>query len=62
MSGIFYRVVKPVIYSLKLTTTPTKLRDNRTKFHNKLVAEKELEDYLNNGWEMVQIVNNKILI
>ena len=31
-------------------------------FENKLVAEKELESYLNNGWEMVQTVNSKILV
>ena len=37
-------------------------RYNRTKFQNKLVAEKDLEDYLNNGWEMVQTVNSKILV
>ena len=37
-------------------------RYNRTKFQNKLVAEKDLEDYLNNGWEMVQTVNGKILV
>jgi hypothetical protein len=33
-----------------------------TKFESKLVTENDLEDYLNNGWEMVQIINSKILI
>jgi len=32
------------------------------KFESKLVTEDELEDCLNNGWEMVQIINSKILI
>ncbi|MCJ7770899.1 site-specific integrase [Candidatus Bathyarchaeota archaeon] len=34
----------------------------KTKFESKLVTENDLEDYLNNGWEMVQIINSKILI
>jgi len=29
---------------------------------SKLVTEDELEDYLNNGWDMIQIINSKILI
>ncbi|MEE9458210.1 MAG: site-specific integrase [Candidatus Bathyarchaeia archaeon] len=29
---------------------------------SKLVTEDALEDYLNNGWEMIQIINSKILI
>jgi hypothetical protein len=32
------------------------------KSESKLVTEDELEDYLNNGWDMVQIINSKILI
>jgi hypothetical protein len=32
------------------------------KYQNKLVRERELEKYLNKGWEMVQIVNSRILI
>ncbi|MCW4043636.1 MAG: site-specific integrase [Candidatus Bathyarchaeota archaeon] len=32
------------------------------KSESKLVTEDELEDYLNNGWEMIQIINSKILI
>lgn len=29
---------------------------------SKLVTEDELEDYLNNGWNMIQTINSKILI
>jgi hypothetical protein len=32
------------------------------KFQNKLVRERELEKYLNKGWEMVQTANSRILI
>jgi hypothetical protein len=32
------------------------------RFQNKLISEKELERYLNNGWEMVQTVNSRILV
>jgi len=38
-----------------------KLKED-TKFENKLVSEKELDDYLNSGWEIVQAVNDKILV
>jgi hypothetical protein len=43
---------------------PQKLRatSETAKFRNKLVREKELERYLNSGWEMVQTVNSRILI
>jgi hypothetical protein len=33
-----------------------------SSFQNKLVRERELEGYLNSGWEIVQTVNGKILI
>jgi sporulation protein YlmC with PRC-barrel domain len=48
----------------KLKIDPQKLRkDQETgRFQNKLVREKELERYLNIGWEMVQTVNSRILI
>ena len=36
--------------------------DEESNFENKLVTEKQLENYLNKGWEMVQTVNNKILV
>ena len=45
----------------KLRINPQKMRDEGD-FENKLVAEKELENYLNNGWEMVQTINSKILV
>jgi len=48
----------------KLNINPQKLRQGQEsgRFHNKLVREKELERYLNTGWEMVQTVNSRILI
>ena len=36
--------------------------DDSLKFENKLVREKDLERFLNDGWAMVQSVNSKILI
>jgi hypothetical protein len=45
----------------KLTTSPMRLIEYN-KFQNKLVSEDKLEDYLNNGWEMIQTINNKILV
>jgi hypothetical protein len=35
---------------------------DETKSESKLVSEDELEDYLNNGWDMIQTINSKILI
>ena len=48
----------------KLRIDPQKLRkqEEDAKYQNKLVRERELERYLNKGWEMVQTVNNRILI
>ena len=48
----------------KRRISPEKLgKDERvSKFENKLVKERELERYLNRGWEMVQTVNSRILI
>jgi len=48
----------------KRRISPEKLRkDERVStFENKLVKERELERYLNRGWEMVQTVNSRILI
>lgn len=48
----------------KLRFDPEKLREDKeaSAFENRLVREKELERYLNKGWEMVQTVNSKILI
>jgi hypothetical protein len=48
----------------KLRIDPQKLRETSEtgKFRNKLVREKELERYLNSGWEMVQTVNSRILV
>jgi len=48
----------------KLKINPEKLRQGEEigRFRSKLVRERELERYLNNGWEMVQTVNNRILI
>ncbi len=36
--------------------------DEEQKYESKLVTEDKLEKYLNNGWEMVQNINSKILI
>jgi len=48
----------------KLRINPQRLREDQElgKFRNKLVRERELERYLNSGWEMVQTVNSRILI
>jgi hypothetical protein len=48
----------------KLRINPQRLRETSEegKFRNKLVRERELERYLNSGWEMVQTVNSKVLI
>jgi len=48
----------------KLSINPQKVRQDQEsgKFKKKLIREKELERYLNSGWEMVQTVNSKILI
>jgi len=46
----------------KLRIDPQKIREDRSRYKNKLVREKELERYLNSGWEMVQTVNSRILI
>jgi hypothetical protein len=48
----------------KLSLNPQKLRQDKEsgRFQNKLVRERELERYLNKGWEMVQTVNSRILI
>ena len=48
----------------KLNINAQKLRKGQEaeKFQSKLVKERELENYLNKGWEMVQTVNSKILI
>ena len=45
----------------KLRINPQKLKEEE-KYRNRLVREKELEGYLNKGWEMVQTVNSKILV
>ena len=46
----------------KLRIDPQKIREDESRYKNKLVREKELERYLNSGWEMVQTVNNRILV
>lgn len=48
----------------KLSINPQKFRQSEEsgRFQNKLVKERELEQYLNKGWEMVQTVNSRILI
>jgi len=48
----------------KLKINPQKLRKDEEAggFRNKLVRERELERYLNSGWEMVQTVNSRILV
>jgi len=48
----------------KLSINPHKLRQDQDsqRFQNKLISEKQLERYLNSGWEMVQTVNSRILI
>jgi len=47
----------------KLSINPQRLRkDEEAGFRNKLVRERELERYLNKGWEMVQTVNSRILV
>jgi hypothetical protein len=48
----------------KLKIDPQRLRKDEEagEFRSKLVRERELERYLNNGWEMVQTVNSRILI
>jgi hypothetical protein len=48
----------------KLRINPQRLREDSEagRFQNRLISEKQLERYLNSGWEMVQTVNNRILI
>jgi len=46
----------------KLQFKPEKLKQDKTRFKNKLVRERDLEKHLNAGWEMVQTVNSKILV
>jgi len=46
----------------KLQISPKKLKEDESRFKNKLVKEDDLEDYFNDGWEMVQTVNSKILV
>jgi hypothetical protein len=48
----------------KLRINPQRLREDSEagEFQNKLVSERDLERYLNRGWEMVQTVNSRILI
>jgi len=47
----------------KLRIDPQKLRKQEAgEYQNKLVRERELERYLNKGWEMVQTVNSRILV
>ena len=48
----------------KVRINPEKLKAEKgsSKFENRLIKEKELERYLNKGWEMVQTINSKILI
>jgi hypothetical protein len=47
----------------KLRINPQRLReDSEGRYKNKLVSEKQLERYLNSGWEMVQTVNSRVLI
>ena len=46
----------------KLRIDPQKIREDEFRYENKLVKEGELECYLNDGWEMVQNVNSRILI
>ncbi len=46
-----------------LTERPAPIpEDEEHRYKSKLVTEDKLEKYLNNGWEMVQIINSKILI
>lgn len=47
----------------KLRIDPQKARgDESSTYENKLVRERELERYLNDGWEMVQTVNSRVLV
>ena len=46
----------------KLGITPIKLKEDESRFKNKLVKERELERYLDDGWEVMQTVNSKILV
>jgi hypothetical protein len=48
----------------KLRINPERLREDSEggRYKNRLVSEKQLERYLNSGWEMVQTVNSRILI
>jgi len=53
------------IYEEKLSSYKDKqliTTTQNTRFGNKLIEENELETYLNEGWEMVQVVNSKILV
>ena len=45
----------------KLRIASEKLRED-ADCENKLVTGKELEDYVNSGWEMAQTVNSQILV
>jgi len=36
--------------------------EDLSRYQSKLVRESELEKYLNQGWQMVQVINSKILI
>ena len=38
------------------------LIEDPSRFKSKLVKESQLEKYLNQGWQMVQVINSKILI
>lgn len=44
----------------ELRINPQNLNED-AKYRNKLAKEKEVGDYPNRGWEMVQTVNSKIL-
>ena len=46
----------------KLRIDPQKIREDKSRYKNKLVREKELERYLNSGWEMVQTINSRVLV
>jgi hypothetical protein len=46
----------------KLQINPERLKESASNFKNKLVKERDLERYLNDGWEIMQIVNSKILV
>lgn len=46
----------------RLRIDPQKIREDESRYENKLVKERELERYLNDGWEMVQAVNSRILV